>query len=136
MFESLSEKLEAVFRRLRGHGKLSEKNMEEALREVRLALLEADVNFRVVKDFVERIKSQALGQEVLASLSPAQQVIKIVNIELVALLGGQYTELNLSAPPPGHYVGGTEWLGQDYQRRQTRSLSQARAPAFALPHPG
>ena len=100
MFESLSEKLEAVFRRLRGHGKLSEKNMEEALREVRLALLEADVNFRVVKDFVERIKSQALGQEVLASLSPAQQVIKIVNIELVALLGGQYTELNLSAPPP------------------------------------
>ncbi len=100
MFESLSEKLEAVFRRLRGHGKLSEKNMEEALREVRLALLEADVNFRVVKDFVERIKSQALGQEVLASLSPAQQVIKIVNAELVALLGGQYTELNLSAPPP------------------------------------
>jgi len=100
MFESLSEKLEAVFRRLRGHGKLSEKNMEEALREVRLALLEADVNFRVVKDFVERVKSQALGQEVLASLSPTQQVIKIVNAELVTLLGGQYTELNLSAPPP------------------------------------
>jgi signal recognition particle subunit SRP54 len=100
MFESLSEKLEAVFRRLRGHGKLTEKNIDEALREVRLALLEADVNFRVVKDFVERIKSQALGQEVLASLSPDQQVIKIVNAELVALLGGQYTELNLSAPPP------------------------------------
>ena len=100
MFESLSEKLEAVFRRLRGHGKLTEKNIEEALREVRLALLEADVNFRVVKDFVERIKGQALGQEVLASLSPEQQVIKIVNAELVALLGGQHTELNLSAPPP------------------------------------
>jgi signal recognition particle subunit SRP54 len=100
MFESLSEKLEAVFRRLRGHGKLTEKNIEEALREVRLALLEADVNFRVVKDFVERIKGQALGQEVLASLSPDQQVIKIVNAELVSLLGGQYTELNLSAPPP------------------------------------
>ncbi|HJY81980.1 MAG TPA: signal recognition particle protein [Candidatus Binatia bacterium] len=100
MFESLSEKLEAVFRRLRGHGKLTEKNIEEALREVRLALLEADVNFRVVKDFVERIKGQALGQEVLESLSPEQQVIKIVNAELVALLGGQHTELNLSAPPP------------------------------------
>ena len=100
MFESLSEKLEAVFRRLRGHGKLTEKNIEEALREVRLALLEADVNFRVVKDFVERIKGQALGQDVLASLSPEQQVIKIVNAELVSLLGGQYTELNLSAPPP------------------------------------
>jgi len=100
MFESLSEKLEAVFRRLRGHGKLTEKNIEEALREVRLALLEADVNFRVVKDFVERIKGQALGQDVLTSLSPEQQVIKIVNAELVSLLGGQYTELNLSAPPP------------------------------------
>src|SRR5215510_530642 len=100
MFESLSEKLEAVFRRLRGHGKLTEKNIEEALREVRLALLEADVNFRVVKDFVDRIKGQALGQEVLASLSPDQQVIKIVNAELVSLLGGQYTELNLSAAPP------------------------------------
>lgn len=100
MFESLSEKLEAVFRRLRGHGKLTEKNVEEALREVRLALLEADVNFRVVKDFVDRIKSRALGQEVLASLSPGQQVIKIVNAELVELLGGQHTALNLSAPPP------------------------------------
>ncbi|MBI3301995.1 MAG: signal recognition particle protein [Deltaproteobacteria bacterium] len=100
MFESLSEKLDVVFRRLRGHGKLTEKNVEEALREVRLALLEADVNFRVVKDFVERIKSQALGQEVLASLSPGQQVIKIVNAELVALLGGQHAELSLSAPPP------------------------------------
>ncbi|MEW6298429.1 MAG: signal recognition particle protein [Thermodesulfobacteriota bacterium] len=100
MFESLGEKLEAVFRRLRGYGTLTEKNIEEALREVRLALLEADVNFRVVKDFVERIKAQAVGKEVLASLSPGQQVVKIVHNELVALLGGQYTDLNLSAPPP------------------------------------
>lgn len=100
MFESLGEKLDAVFRRLRGHGTLTEKNVEEALREVRLALLEADVNFRVVKDFVERVKSQALGQEVLASLSPGQQVIKIVHNELVELLGGNHAELNLSAPPP------------------------------------
>lgn len=100
MFESLGEKLDAVFRRLRGHGTLTEKNIEEALREVRLALLEADVNFRVVKDFVERVKSQALGQEVLASLSPGQQVIKIVHNELVELLGGSHAELNLSAPPP------------------------------------
>jgi signal recognition particle subunit SRP54 len=100
MFESLGEKLDAVFRRLRGHGTLTEKNIEEALREVRLALLEADVNFRVVKDFVERVKGQALGQEVLASLSPGQQVIKIVHNELVALLGGERAELNLAAPPP------------------------------------
>jgi signal recognition particle subunit SRP54 len=100
MFEALSEKLEVVFRRLRGHGKLTEKNIEDALREVRLALLEADVNFRVVKDFVDRVKSQALGQEVLTSLSPEQHFIKIVNVELISLLGGQTTELNLSASPP------------------------------------
>jgi signal recognition particle subunit SRP54 len=100
MFESLGEKLEAVFRRLRGHGTLTEKNIEEALREVRLALLEADVNFRVVKDFVDRIKSQALGQEVRASLSPGQQVIKIVHNEIIELLGGQHTDLDLAAPPP------------------------------------
>jgi signal recognition particle subunit SRP54 len=100
MFESLGEKLEAVFRRLRGHGTLTEKNIEEALREVRLALLEADVNFRVVKDFIERVKTQALGKEVLASLSPGQHMIKIVHHELVQLLGGQQAELNLAAPPP------------------------------------
>jgi signal recognition particle subunit SRP54 len=100
MFESLGEKLDIVFRRLRGHGTLTEKNIEEALREVRLALLEADVNFRVVKDFIERVKSQALGQEVLASLSPGQQVVKIVHNELVELLGGNRAELDLAAPPP------------------------------------
>jgi len=100
MFESLGEKLESVFRRLRGHGKLTEKNIEEALREVRLALLEADVNFKVVKDFIDRIKGQALGQEVLASLTPEQQFIKIVHAELVALLGGERTELDLAAAPP------------------------------------
>lgn len=100
MFESLGEKLESVFRRLRGHGKLTEKNIEEALREVRLALLEADVNFKVVKDFIDRVKGQALGQEVLASLTPEQQFIKIVHAELVALLGGERTELDLAAAPP------------------------------------
>ena len=100
MFESLGEKLESVFRRLRGHGKLTEKNIEEALREVRLALLEADVNFKVVKDFIDRIKEQALGQDVLASLTPEQQFIKIVHAELVTILGGERTELNLAAAPP------------------------------------
>ncbi|NOT55698.1 MAG: signal recognition particle protein [Deltaproteobacteria bacterium] len=100
MFESLGEKLESVFRRLRGHGKLTEKNIEDALREVRLALLEADVNFKVVKEFVERVKSQSLGQEVLASLTPGQQIIKIVHTEMIALLGGERTELDLAAAPP------------------------------------
>ena len=100
MFEALGEKLDGVLRRVRGHTRLTEKNIDEALREVRLALLEADVNFRVVKDLVERIKTQALGQDVLASLSPGQQLIKVVNAELVALLGGEQTELDLSAQPP------------------------------------
>ena len=100
MFEALGEKLDSVLRRVRGHTKLTEKNIDEALREVRLALLEADVNFRVVKDFVERIKTQALGQDVLASLSPGQQLIKVVNTELIALLGGEHTALDLSAQPP------------------------------------
>lgn len=100
MFEALSEKLDSVFRRLRGQAKLTEKNVEEAMREVRLALLEADVNFRVVKDFVERIKEQALGQDVQTSLSPGQQLVKIVNDELIELLGGQHSELDLAATPP------------------------------------
>ena len=100
MFEALGEKLDGVLRRVRGHTKLTEKNIDEALREVRLALLEADVNFRVVKDFVERIKTQALGQDVLTSLSPGQQLIKIVSAEMISLLGGEHTELDLSAQPP------------------------------------
>ena len=89
MFESLSEKLQSVFKTLRGYGKLTEKNVSDALREVRLALLEADVNYKVVKDFVERTRQRALGQEVLASVTPGQQIIKIVYDELVALMGGE-----------------------------------------------
>ncbi|MBI4496087.1 MAG: signal recognition particle protein [Deltaproteobacteria bacterium] len=100
MFESLTERLQAVFKKLRGHGKLTPDHVAEALKEVRLALLEADVNFKVVKEFVEKIRSRAVGQEVLASLTPAQQVIKIVHEELVALLGGSHSGLNLSYSPP------------------------------------
>lgn len=100
MFEALGEKLDGVLRRVRGHTKLTEKNIDDALRDVRRALLEADVNFRVVKDFVEQVKTQALGQTVLASLSPGQQLIKLVHAELVSLLGGTHTDLDLSAPPP------------------------------------
>jgi len=100
MFESLSEKLGSVFKKLRGHGKLTEQNIGEALKEVRLALLEADVNFKVVKDFIEKIRERAVGQEVLESLTPAQQVIKIVHEELTALMGGAHSALNLSFKPP------------------------------------
>ena len=89
MFDSLSNKLQAVFKNLRGFGKLTESNVADALREVRVALLEADVNYKVAKNFIERTKQRALGQEVLTSITPGQQIIKIVHDELVALMGGE-----------------------------------------------
>ena len=88
MFDSLSEKLQSVFKNLRGYGKLTEKNVADALREVRLALLEADVNYKVARDFIEKTKQRALGQEVLASVTPGQQIIKVVHDELAELMGG------------------------------------------------
>ena len=100
MFENLSEKLDAVFKKLKGHGKLTEKNIEAGLKEVRMALLEADVHYRVTKQFVADIKKRALGQEVLASLTPGQQVVKIVNEELTHLMGSHNEELNLSGAQP------------------------------------
>jgi signal recognition particle subunit SRP54 len=100
MFESLSEKLSRTFKKLRGQGKLTEKNIEEALKEVRMALLEADVNYKVVKKFVEDIRQSAMGQEVLDSLTPGQQVIKIVHEELIRLMGGSRQELNLTGRTP------------------------------------
>ncbi len=100
MFESLSDKLDAVFKKLKGHGKLTEKNIEQGLKEVRMALLEADVHFRVAKSFIADVRQRALGQDVLASLTPAQQVIKIVNEELTALMGARHEDLNLSGPQP------------------------------------
>lgn len=100
MFESLTDKLELTFKKLRGQGKITEKNIDEALREVRLALLEADIHIGVVKSFLESVKSKSLGQEILQSLTPEQQLIKIVRDELVNLLGGEYQELDLKTAPP------------------------------------
>lgn len=100
MFDSLSGKLEAVFKKLRGRGVLKEDDVKEAMREVRLALLEADVNFKVVKDFISKVQERAVGQEILSSLTPGQQVIKIVHEELVAILGGTQAKLHLSPNPP------------------------------------
>ena len=100
MFESLSEKLSKTFKKLKGQGKLTEKNIQEALKEVRMALLEADVNYKVVKKFVEDIRQSSMGQEVLDSLTPGQQVIKIVYEELIRLMGGSRQELNLTGRPP------------------------------------
>jgi signal recognition particle subunit SRP54 len=99
MFENLTAKLQDVFKRLSGKGRLSEQDVDTALREVRLALLEADVNFRVVKDFVSRVRERAIGADVMKSLSPAQMVIKIVNEELIAILGAP-RKLLLSGQPP------------------------------------
>jgi signal recognition particle subunit SRP54 len=100
MFETLSDRLEVVFKKLRGQSTLTESNVEEALREVRMALLEADVNFSVVKDFIASVTERAIGQDVLQSLSPGQQVIKLVHGALIDLLGGATEGLTLSGPAP------------------------------------
>jgi len=100
MLDSLSTRLQAIFDKLGGRGRLSEENIQEALREVRVALLEADVNFKVVRAFVDRVRTRAVGQDVLASLTPAQQVVKVVHGELVELLGGSGHRLAMASHPP------------------------------------
>ncbi|UCD47873.1 MAG: signal recognition particle protein [Deltaproteobacteria bacterium] len=100
MFENLSEKFQGVLKKMRGHGRISEGNIEEALREVRLALLEADVNYKVVKEFTAAVKERALGAEVLSSLSPDQHFIKIVHDELAKMMGGEGQDLDLARRPP------------------------------------
>ena len=99
-FEGLTEKLSATFKRLRGKGRLSESDVKEAMREIRLALLEADVSFKVVKEFVAKVTERAVGTDVLESLTPAQMIVKIVNEELTALMGGGETKLTISSSPP------------------------------------
>jgi signal recognition particle subunit SRP54 len=104
MFDNLSEKLQRVFKSLRGEGRLSAENMEAALREIRLALLEADVNFKVVKQLIENIKVKAMGEEVLTALSPSQQVVKIVQEELVKILGSHESKLRFANEPPSVFL--------------------------------
>ena len=126
-FESLSDKLNAAFRKLRGKGRLTAADIKEAMREVRLALLEADVSYKVVKDFTKRVTERASGADVLEALSPAQMVIKIVNQELVELMGGENQKISLSSKPPsvvmlvglqgaGKTTNGAKLAG--YMRRQ------------------
>src|SRR5436190_2482428 len=100
MFDSLSDRVDNIFTRLRGRGRLSEADVDEVLREIRLALLEADVNFVVVRGFVARIKERCVGADLSQSLSPAQQVIKIVNDELTAILGGENLKITYASKPP------------------------------------
>ena len=100
MFEKLQERFESAFKKVRGYGKLSEENIKDTLRDVRVALLEADVNFRVAKDFLEKVKEKAMGEDVLTSITPGQQFVKIVHDELVELLGSANKPLDVSAAPP------------------------------------
>jgi len=107
-FENLSERLQNTIAKLTGKGKVSESDVKEMMREVRLALLEADVNFKVVKEFVKKISERAVGTEVMKSLTPAQQIVKIVNEELVELLGGTNVELNQGGKIPKRNSGSEE----------------------------
>jgi signal recognition particle subunit SRP54 len=100
MFEDLTIKLEGIFKKLRGHGRLSEDNIKDALKEVRRVLLEADVNYKVVKDFISQVEAKAIGQEVLRSITPGQQVIKVVHEQVIDLLGKTRVEVNFSQKPP------------------------------------
>src|SRR5262245_19043289 len=100
MFEALSDKLKKVLKDLRGEGRLTEAHLDLAMREIRIALLEADVNFKVVKDFIERIRAKAIGQEVMEALSPGQQVVKIVHDEMVSMLGGTSSRLLFTSRRP------------------------------------
>src|SRR5207302_8708443 len=100
MFENLSEKLQRAFKTLRGEAVLNEENIQEAMRQIRLALLEADVNFKVVKQLIDQIQAKAVGQEVMTALSPGEQVIKIVRDELVSVLGQETARLKFASQPP------------------------------------
>jgi signal recognition particle subunit SRP54 len=130
MFDSLSSKLQNAFRNLRGLGKISESNVSDALREVRLALLEADVHFKVARDFIERVKTKSVGQEVIQSIQPGQQIIKVIHDELVSLLGSQNAGLNLSGNPSCLLMVGLHGSGKTTSSGKLARLlhKQGRAP--------
>ena len=130
MFDSLSTKLQNAFRNLRGMGKISESHVSDALREVRMALLEADVNFKVARDFIERVKTKSLGAEVIQSIQPGQQVVKAIHDELVDLLGSQNASLNLDANPTCIMMVGLHGSGKTTSSGKLARLlkKQGRAP--------
>jgi signal recognition particle subunit SRP54 len=130
MFDSLSEKLQSAFRNLRGLGKISEGNVDEALREVRLALLEADVNFKIAKEFIARVKEQALGEAVVTSISPGQQITKIIHDELVVLLGSSNARLEVGGNPSCLLLCGLHGAGKTTSAGKLARLlkKQGRAP--------
>src|SRR5215469_13292560 len=112
MFENLQEKLQRAFKNLRGQGTLTPENIQEALKEIRIALLEADVNFKVVKQLIDHIQEKAIGKEVMTALSPAQQVVKIVHDELVEVLGRDTAKLKFSTPPTVVLMAGLQGSGK------------------------
>ena len=130
MFDSLSGKLQNAFRNLRGLGKISEANVADSLREVRMALLEADVNFKVARDFIERVKTKAVGTEVIQSVQPGQQIIKIIHDELVELLGSSNASLNLSGNPACVLMAGLHGSGKTTSSAKLAKylLKQGRTP--------
>jgi signal recognition particle subunit SRP54 len=130
MFDNLSGKLQNVFKNLRGLGKISEENIAESLREVRLALLDADVNFKVARDFIERVKTKALGAEVIQTVHPGQQIIKIIHDELVDLLGSENAGLNVSGNPASILMVGLHGSGKTTSSAKLARLlvKQARQP--------
>ena len=131
MFDTLSERLRKTLGTLTGRGRISEADVDAAMREVRLALLEADVNFKVVKDFVARVREQAIGADVLESLTAGQQVVKIVHDELVALLSAGDRTFHLSRQPGGRRDGRPAGLGQDDHHRQARPPRRQAGPPTA-----
>src|SRR2546430_743576 len=130
MFDSLSGKLQNVFRDLRGLGKISDSNIADSLREVRMALLDADVNFKVARDFIERVKEKAVGQKVFQSIQPGQQVIKIIHDELVELLGSSNTGCELGGNPACVMMVGLHGSGKTTSSGKLARLlqKQGRAP--------
>src|SRR5438105_13506035 len=128
MFETLSSKLQNAFRNLRGLGKISEANVGDSLSEVRLALLDADVNFKVVRDFIERVKTKSLGQEVTQSIQPGQQIIKIIHDEMVELLGAENADLQLRSSPSCLLLAGLHGSGKTTSSGKLARLRRNRGP--------
>src|SRR5436189_1289294 len=130
MFDSLTGKLQNIFKNLRGLGTISESNVSDSLREVRLALLDADVNFKVARDFIERVKEKAIGQQVIQSIQPGQQVVKIIHDELVELLGARNASLELSGSPSIILLVGLHGSGKTTSSGKLARLlqKQGRAP--------
>src|SRR3984957_3299965 len=128
MFDSLTGKLKDAFKNLRGLGKISVSNVADSLREVRMALLEADVNFKVARDFIERVKTKAVGEEVIKSIHPGQKIIKVIHDELVELLGSTNAALNLSGNPACVLMVGLHGSGKTTSRATLPKLLLKKGP--------